>query len=110
MELHSDLHIDSHSELHSELHSDSHSDSHSNNAHQDLDDGTGVRDSRCQRKVVLPLPETEQSTSKSAGYKCAQCGKKHQLTMKDSVRCSECGYRVMYKLRDSALCMRYLAR
>ena len=72
-----------------------------------------VRDSQRQalrKVVVVPIPETEQSTSKSAGYRCAQCCKKHQLTMKDSVRCSECGYRVMYKLRDSALCMRYLAR
>lgn len=66
------------------------------------------RQALCQ--VVVPLPETEQSTSTSAGYRCAQCGKKHQLTMKDSVRCSDCGYRVMYKLRDSGLCMRYLAR
>ncbi len=33
-------------------------------------------------------------------YLCAQCGKVHALSRRDTVRCGDCGYRIMYKLRD----------
>jgi DNA-directed RNA polymerase subunit RPC12/RpoP len=37
----------------------------------------------------------------SPGYSCAQCGKVHILTSRDTVRCTKCGYRIMFKLRTT---------
>lgn len=37
----------------------------------------------------------------SPGYSCAQCGKVHMLTSRDTVRCTKCGFRIMFKLRGS---------
>lgn len=34
-------------------------------------------------------------------YMCAQCGRVHALSRRDTVRCGHCGYRIMYKLRDA---------
>ena len=50
------------------------------------------------------------SARMSQGYRCAQCGKVHQLNMRDTVRCVTCGYRIMYKLRNNALKNCYTAR
>jgi DNA-directed RNA polymerase subunit RPC12/RpoP len=36
-------------------------------------------------------------------YACAQCGRVHHLTNRDSVRCVKCGYRIMYKVREAIL-------
>ena len=45
----------------------------------------------------------------NAGYVCAQCGKRHQLTMRDNVQCTACGYRIMYKRRSTEK-LKYSAR
>jgi DNA-directed RNA polymerase subunit RPC12/RpoP len=69
--------------------------------------------------LLAPAPDTKTPPSAAAaavgarmsqGYRCAQCGKVHQLNMRDTVRCVTCGYRIMYKLRNNALKNCYVAR
>lgn len=43
---------------------------------------------------------TKPSQQQQHKYLCAQCGKVHALSRRDTVRCGDCGYRIMYKLRD----------
>lgn len=46
--------------------------------------------------VMLPVPA-------SSSYSCAQCGRIHLLTGRDSIRCVQCGYRIMYKVRGKTM-------
>ncbi len=55
--------------------------------------------------MIMPTPITSTNAHlmgpSSPGYSCAQCGKVHILTSRDTVRCTKCGYRIMFKLRTT---------